>query len=98
MTEEKREIIVIGGGPAGSTAATRLAGAGHDVLLLEKAKFPREHVGAIMEAIQRLMRGRTTFVIAHRLSMLKECDAVLNLDHGQVVSYEENFLNVAATT
>jgi flavin-dependent dehydrogenase len=42
---ETREVIVIGGGPAGSTAAARLARAGHDVLLLEKAKFPREHVG-----------------------------------------------------
>jgi hypothetical protein len=45
QTEEKREIIVIGGGPAGSTAAALLARSGHDVLLLEKARFPREHVG-----------------------------------------------------
>lgn len=44
-TEERREVIVIGGGPAGSTAAALLARSGHDVLLLEKAKFPREHVG-----------------------------------------------------
>jgi flavin-dependent dehydrogenase len=43
--EEKREIIVIGGGPAGSTAAALLARSGHDVLLLERARFPREHVG-----------------------------------------------------
>jgi flavin-dependent dehydrogenase len=43
--DEKREVIVIGGGPAGSTAAALLARSGHDVLLLEKAKFPREHVG-----------------------------------------------------
>jgi flavin-dependent dehydrogenase len=39
------DVIVIGGGPAGSTAATLLAREGHDVLLLERAKFPREHVG-----------------------------------------------------
>jgi flavin-dependent dehydrogenase len=44
-TEERREVVVIGGGPAGSTAAALLARSGHDVLLLEKAKFPREHVG-----------------------------------------------------
>jgi flavin-dependent dehydrogenase len=43
--DEKREVIVIGGGPSGSTAAALLARSGHDVLLLEKAKFPREHVG-----------------------------------------------------
>lgn len=39
------DVIVIGGGPAGSTAATWLARLGHDVLLLEREKFPREHVG-----------------------------------------------------
>jgi flavin-dependent dehydrogenase len=39
------DVIVVGGGPAGSTAATWLARYGHDVLLLEREKFPREHVG-----------------------------------------------------
>jgi flavin-dependent dehydrogenase len=39
------DVIVIGGGPAGSTAATWLARLGHKVLLLEREKFPREHVG-----------------------------------------------------
>ena len=39
------EVIVVGGGPAGSTAATILAQHGHQVLLLEKAKFPRYHIG-----------------------------------------------------
>ncbi|MBA3963247.1 MAG: tryptophan 7-halogenase [Chthoniobacterales bacterium] len=39
------DVIVIGGGPAGSTAATWLAREGHDVLLMEREKFPREHVG-----------------------------------------------------
>jgi flavin-dependent dehydrogenase len=39
------DLIIIGGGPAGSTAATFLAQKGHQVLVLEKEKFPREHVG-----------------------------------------------------
>jgi flavin-dependent dehydrogenase len=45
ILEEKHDVIVIGGGPAGSTAAALLARAGRDVLLLEKSNFPREHVG-----------------------------------------------------
>ncbi|QRP45480.1 geranylgeranyl reductase family protein [Amycolatopsis sp. FDAARGOS 1241] len=38
------DVIVVGAGPAGSTAATYLARAGVDVLLLEKTEFPREKV------------------------------------------------------
>lgn len=41
----KHDVIVVGGGPAGSTAAALLSRYGHDVLLLEREKFPREHVG-----------------------------------------------------
>lgn len=39
------DAIVVGGGPAGSTAATVLAQKGRKVLLLEKSKFPRYHIG-----------------------------------------------------
>ncbi|MFI5364414.1 MAG: NAD(P)/FAD-dependent oxidoreductase [Candidatus Binatia bacterium] len=39
------DVIVIGGGPAGSTAAGFLAQSGARVLLLEKERFPRYHIG-----------------------------------------------------
>ncbi|MEK7686703.1 MAG: NAD(P)/FAD-dependent oxidoreductase [Verrucomicrobiota bacterium] len=39
------EVIVIGGGPAGSAAAALLAEKGHSVLVLEREKFPRYHIG-----------------------------------------------------
>lgn len=39
------DALILGGGPAGSTAAALLAEKGHRVLLLEKATFPRYHVG-----------------------------------------------------
>lgn len=39
------DAIVVGGGPAGSTAAAVLAGKGRRVVLLEREKFPRYHIG-----------------------------------------------------
>jgi flavin-dependent dehydrogenase len=39
------EVLVIGGGPAGSTIATLLAQRGRDVLMLEKSRHPRFHIG-----------------------------------------------------
>lgn len=39
------DVVVIGGGPAGSTAATLLARKGHKVVLLEKESHPRFHIG-----------------------------------------------------
>ena len=39
------DICVIGGGPAGTTLATRLAGFGWKVCLVERALFPRRHLG-----------------------------------------------------
>jgi len=38
----------------------------------------------IMEAMERLMRGRTTFMIAHRASTLSKCDMLLEIDYGRV--------------
>jgi ATP-binding cassette subfamily B protein len=40
---------------------------------------------AIMDAMERLMQGRTTFMIAHRLSTLDICDARLELERGRIV-------------
>lgn len=42
------DAIVIGGGPAGSITAQRIAAAGHRVLLLERRTFPRFHIGESM--------------------------------------------------
>jgi flavin-dependent dehydrogenase len=42
---ERCDVAVIGGGPAGSTAAALLARRGHKVIALEKAHHPRFHIG-----------------------------------------------------
>lgn len=43
--DDEYDVIVIGGGPAGSTTAGLVAELGHRVLLLERAQLPRFHVG-----------------------------------------------------
>ncbi|HEU0273014.1 MAG TPA: FAD-dependent monooxygenase [Candidatus Udaeobacter sp.] len=45
MSAGKYDVAIIGGGPAGSTAATLLAQAGRRVIVFEGEKFPRFHIG-----------------------------------------------------
>ena len=51
----------------------------------------------IMEAMGRLMQNRTTFMIAHRLSTLKNCDMLWIIDNGSLMEEEEAQLAAAAT-
>jgi ATP-binding cassette subfamily B protein len=44
----------------------------------------------IMEAMERLMRGRTAFMIAHRLGTLANCDARLEIEDGRVLRFEHD--------
>ncbi|GGK04950.1 putative ABC transporter ATP-binding protein YfiC [Lentibacillus kapialis] len=46
----------------------------------------------IQDALKRLMQGRTSFVIAHRLNTIQEADKIILLEHGQIIeqgSHEE---------
>ena len=43
----------------------------------------------IMDAMHKLMKDRTTFMIAHRLSTLEGCDARLELEHGRLIPSSE---------
>ncbi|MDQ3953103.1 MAG: ABC transporter ATP-binding protein/permease [Actinomycetota bacterium] len=60
----------------------------HDapILILDEPTSSVDHEteGLIIEAMGRLMKGRTTFMIAHRLSTLDDCDEVLHVEGGRV--------------
>jgi flavin-dependent dehydrogenase len=45
MNARRADVCVIGGGPAGASLARRAAMLGHSVVVIEKAPFPRPHIG-----------------------------------------------------
>src|SRR5947207_10161042 len=45
MSLSTADVVVIGGGPAGSTVSTLIAQRGHRVTLFERERFPRFHIG-----------------------------------------------------
>ena len=45
VPESRCDVLVIGGGPGGATIATLLAERGYDVVILEKSRHPRFHIG-----------------------------------------------------
>jgi len=66
--EQTVDVLVIGGGPGGSTAAAMLAKTGLKVLLLEREKFPRYHIGeSLLASCQSTLKlsGAYEKVAAH---------------------------------
>jgi len=60
---------------------------GAPVLLLDEAtsNLDAESEALVQEALERLMKGRTTFVVAHRLSTIRDADVIVVLAGGRVV-------------
>lgn len=76
------DVIVVGAGPGGSTAASFLARAGADVLLLDRSDFPREKVcgdGLAPQAIYWCDRlGCADEVLAQTSGVIYDCDLFVN--------------------
>ena len=79
--------ITLSGGQRQRTALARAILVEPNILILDDATssvdMETEHL--IEQALEDVMRGRTTFVIAHRLSTVKRADEVLVLDKGEIV-------------
>jgi ATP-binding cassette subfamily B protein len=57
------------------------------ILLLDEATsaLDSESEALVQEAIERLMRDRTVFIIAHRLATVRRCDRILVIEQGRIV-------------
>ena len=68
-------------------AIARAAIANPPVLILDEATSSIDtHTEAIVqEGMDKLMEGRTVFVIAHRLSTVRNSDCIMVLDHGEII-------------
>lgn len=76
------DVVVIGGGPAGATVSTLIAQRGHRVVLFERDKFPRFHIGESLIP--------ETYWVLQRLNMLPKMKA-----SAFVKKYSVQFVNAA---
>ena len=79
--------IKLSGGQRQRVAIARALLRDTPILVLDEAlsAVDAENEAVIGEALDRLMEGRTTLIIAHRLSSVIDCDTILVLDHGRIV-------------
>ena len=79
--------VKLSGGERQRVALARAFLADAPVLILDEAtsSLNSESESLIQQAMERLMRGRTSIVIAHRLSTVRSLDRILVFDHGRIV-------------
>jgi ATP-binding cassette subfamily B protein len=79
--------VKLSGGERQRVALARAFLADAPVLILDEAtsSLDSESEALIQQAIERLMKGRTSIVIAHRLSTVRSLDRILVFDRGEIV-------------
>ncbi|MEP7069234.1 MAG: ABC transporter transmembrane domain-containing protein [Usitatibacter sp.] len=80
--------VKLSGGQRQRIAIARAILADRAILLLDEAtsSLDAESEKAVQLALERLMHGRTTLVIAHRLATVKSSNRIVVMDHGRIVA------------
>ena len=88
----------LSGGQRQRLAIARALLKGGDVLILDEptSALDAETEASLMDALARLMAGRTTFIIAHRLSTLRRADRIVVLDNGYLVEDADRRVHLMA--
>ncbi|HVG50530.1 MAG TPA: ABC transporter transmembrane domain-containing protein [Xanthobacteraceae bacterium] len=79
--------VTLSGGQRQRLAIARAILRDAPILLLDEAtsSLDAESESLVQEGLSRLMQGRTTLVIAHRLATVLKCDRILVMEHGRIV-------------